>query len=125
VGDWSPSNSNSSPMWGPYSRYASPTHPLVGNVDTKPYVYASINVTNPGWYIVNFLASKGKASLKRYDPSVSPPYPTVTQWDNSASANYYESYPFVVNLAAGYYSFYWIPEVGYYLYLSEVSLMKL
>jgi hypothetical protein len=123
VGDWSPYYSNSIPMWGPYYRYASANHVLLGNVDMKAYVYASINVTNPGWYIVNFVASKGKASLKRYDPSVSPPYPTVTQWDNSASANQYESYPVVVNLAAGYYSFYWIPET--YVWLSEVSLMKL
>ena len=93
-------------MWGPY------------------YRLASVNVTNPGWYIVNFLASKGRASLKRFDPTSNPPYVAVTQWDNSASANQYESYPVVVNLAAGYHYFYWIPEAGYF-WLSEVSLMKL
>lgn len=123
VGDWLPSNSNTSTMWGSYSRYAY-ANPLVGNVDVKPYVYAMANVTNPGWYIVNFVATKGKASLKKYDPASSPQFPTLTQWDNSTSANQYESYPFVVNLAAGYHYFYWIPEAGYF-WLSEVSVMKL
>ncbi|MGZ8398950.1 MAG: hypothetical protein ACXWWN_07930 [Gemmatimonadales bacterium] len=125
VGDWSPNNSNSTPMWGPYYRYLNPNHFLVGNVDVKPYAYASVNVTNPGWYILNFVATKGKASLKRYVAGSTPPFATVTQWDNSASTTQYESYPFVVNLAAGYHTFYWIPEAGYYFWLSEVTLMKL
>lgn len=124
VGDWTPYNTNPSSVWGPYYRYANANNSIVGNLDVKPYMNASVSVTNPGWYIVNFVASKGKASLKRYDPTVNPPFPAVTQWDNSASANQYESYPFVVNLAAGYHYFYFIPE-GYWTYVSEVSLMKL
>jgi hypothetical protein len=86
-------------------------------------MYVGVNVTNPGWYILNFVASKGKASLRRWD-STAGGYPVITQWDNSASANYYESYPFVVNLAAGYHTFYIIPETSY-MWVSEISLMKL
>jgi hypothetical protein len=123
VGDFTPSNTNNNSMWGYYYRYATPNHPLVGNLDVKPYMYASVNVATPGWYIVNFVASRGKASLKRWD-SATYTYPSVTQWDNSASPNTYESYPYVVNLAAGQQYFYWIPEVGYF-WVSEVSVMKL
>jgi hypothetical protein len=120
VGDFTPHNTNTSSMWGPYYRWAYANF-VFGSIDVKPYMYASVNVTNPGWYIVNFVASRGKASLRRYE---SGGYPVVTQWDNSASANYYESYPFVVNLAAGSHYFYLIPETPY-MWVSEISLMKL
>jgi hypothetical protein len=123
VGDFTPISSNTNPMWGGYYRIANPNHVLVGTLDVKPYMYASVNVATPGWYIVNFVATRGKASLKRYDSATST-YPSVTQWDNSASPNPYESYPYVVNLAAGSHYFYWIPEAGYF-WVSEVSLMKL
>jgi hypothetical protein len=124
VSDIFPYTSTTSTIWGPYLRYASPNYPLVGSLDVKSWMSTSVNVTNPGWYLINFVATKGKASLRKYDPASSPPYPALTQWDNSTSPNYYESYPQVVNLAAGYHYFYWIPEAGWF-YVSEVSLMKL
>jgi hypothetical protein len=86
-----------------------------------------VNVTNPGWYLINLVASKGKASLRKAGPPTGTPpvYPLMTQWDNSASANWYEWYPHVVNLAAGWHYFYWIPEGGVSFWVPEVSVTKL
>jgi hypothetical protein len=80
---------------------------------------AIVNLTNPGWYLINFVAVRGRASLRKYDPASSPPYLALTQWDNSPSPNYYESYPQVVNLAAGYHYFYWIPDGNTFFYVTE------
>jgi hypothetical protein len=119
VSDFTPYSSNSSSTWGGYWRTTYTG--AFGSVDVKPYLMASVNVTNPGWYIINFVATRGKASLRKYDPG----YPTLAQWDNSTSANPYESYPAVLNLAAGYHWFYWLPEPGFYEWVSEVSVTKL
>jgi hypothetical protein len=83
-------------------------------------------VTNPGWYLINFVATRGKASLRKAGPtSGTPPlYPLMIQWDHTASANFWESYPHVLNLAAGWHYFYWVPQSGYF-YAWEVSVTKL
>jgi hypothetical protein len=126
VWDGFPYNTNSQTMWGGYYRSANPSDPAVGSYDVRPYLGFTLNVTNPGWYLVNLVATRGKAGLRKYGtPSGTPAmYPLMTQWDNSASANYYESYPYVVNLAAGWHYFYWVPEAGYF-WVTEVSVMKL
>ena len=114
-----PYATSGSPNWGPYWRVAT-TNSVVGPVDAKPYVWASVNVTNPGWYILNFVASRGKASLRKWDGSS---FPIQTQWDYTTSPNPYESYPAFFNLAAGSHYFCWVPDPGYF-YVSEVSLTK-
>jgi hypothetical protein len=124
--DYFPYNGTTSTMWGPLYRFASPSHPAVGSLDIRPYMMAYVTVTNPGWYLLNFVASKGKAGLRKYGPSSGTPpmYPLLTQWDNSASVNPYESYPYVLNLAAGYHYFYFAPDVYNWMYVTEVSLIK-
>jgi hypothetical protein len=113
--------------WGGYYRYASPNDAIVGSYDVRPWLTLSVNLTNPGWYLINVVATRGKASLRKYGtPTGTPPMiPIMTQWDNSATANVYEWYSHVVNLAAGYHYFAWIPDGGVYFWIPEVSVMKL
>jgi hypothetical protein len=113
--------------WGVFFRYTIPNDVIVGSSDVRPFLTVRVNVTNPGWYLINVVATKGKASLRKYGPPTGTPpmYPLMTQWDNSASANWYEWYPHVVNLAAGWHYFYWIPDGGVWFWIPEVSVTKL
>jgi hypothetical protein len=127
VTDFAPRNtSTSTTWWGPYYQWAS-SWPITGNFDLKPFVSASVQVESTGWYLINFAAVSGKASLRKAGPTSGTPamYPLLAQWDHSASANVWEPYPYLVNLAAGYHYFYWVPDPGWRLYVSEVSVMKL
>jgi hypothetical protein len=114
--------------WGPLYRVAVPNYPITGNLDVRPFLGANVNVTNPGWYLINLFATRGKASLRKCcTTSGTPPmFALMIQWDHSASANYWESYPYLVNLAAGWHYFYWVPDQpGSWHYVAEVSVMKL
>ena len=126
AGDQFPYFSNAYTLWGPLQRYAYSSHPIVGPVDVRPFMWANVSVASEGWYLVNFVATRGRASLRKYGPSSgSPPmFPLMTQWDNSASTTYYVSYPYVLHLAAGYHYFYWIPDSGWF-YVTEVSVTKI
>ena len=126
VSDAFPNYSNNSTMWGPYYRSAWLNSYMAGSYDVKPWLVTYVNLTNPGWYLINFVATKGKVSLRKYGTTTGTPpmYALLTQWDNSASANYYESYPHVVNLAAGWHYFYWVPDSGYF-WVTEVTVTKL
>jgi hypothetical protein len=124
--DFSPRQTSALTMWGPYHGWAS-SWPITGNFDMKPFVSASVQVVSTGWYLINFAAVRGKASLRKAGPTSGTPamYPLLAQWDNSASASPWESYPHVVNLAAGYHYFYWVPDPHWYFYVSEVTVTKL
>jgi hypothetical protein len=107
--------------WGVLYRNANPNSPG-GDIDLKPFMELNLTVSNPGWYIINIVATRAKASLRRWN-SATNTYVAVTQWDYGAFAFYAESYPYLVNLAAGNHYFYWVPEVEYALVL-EASVMK-
>jgi hypothetical protein len=93
----------------------------------KPFVSASVQVVSTGWYLINFAAVNGKASLRKAGETSGRPamYPLLAQWDNTASASPWESYPHVLNLAAGYHYFYWVPDPNWYFYVTEVTVTKL
>lgn len=125
--DYMPWTSGSQGQWGPLNRDANPNYAIVGGpIDIKPFLQAGIYLANPGYYLINFVAVKDKASLRKWDP-VSRTYLDVAQWDNAESPNWYESYPYVAKLAAGYHYFYWLPEPSTVsnIYVTEVSVSKL
>jgi hypothetical protein len=111
-------------QWGPIHPYATPNWSVVdGPIDVKPYLGGGVYLTSPGWYLINFVASGAKASLRKWD-SRSRTSTIVTQWDNSANPYTYQIYPYLVELAAGYHYFYWVPESGYN-FATEVTVAKL
>ena len=116
---------SASGVWGPLSHYGPGTHGAVGSLDVKPFLSVYLNVTSPGWYLINVVATKGNASLRKYGPgSGTPPlYPLLTRWENSSNSYVYVSYPHLVNLAAGGHYLYWIPDPGWF-HVSEVSVTK-
>jgi hypothetical protein len=127
VYDQFPYNGGSPSAWGPLYRMANPNGWGWGSLDIKPALPTTVNVTTAGWYLVNFVATRAKATLRKYGGAMSgtpPMYPQLTQWDNTASANYYESYPYILNLAAGYHYFYFVPDENQWMYVSEVSVIK-
>jgi hypothetical protein len=81
-------------------------------------------LANPGWYLINFVAVRTKAKLRRYD-APSRTYVDVIQWDNTAGSSFYEPYAFLAKLEAGYHYFYWMPTVPENVYVIEVSVTKL
>jgi hypothetical protein len=113
---WSTSPQN---LWGSFNRFSGPLYPA-GAIDVKPWLGIFLQVTNPGWYLINVVGTRTKASFRRW---ASGSYVSLTQWDNTASPNSYESYPHVANLAAGWHYLYWVPE-GLNIYVSEVTLLK-
>jgi hypothetical protein len=125
VTDFAPRQTSTSSVWGPYYAWAS-SWPMTGDFDLKPFVSASVFVESTGWYLINFMASQGKAGLRKEGPTSGTPamYPLLTQWDNSASARW-DAYAYLVNLAAGYHYFYWVPDPHWYIFVSEVSVTKL
>jgi hypothetical protein len=116
----------SSTLWGPLYRYTYANGWGWGSLDIKPALVTYVNVTTAGWYLLNVVASRAKATLRKSGAVSGSPamYQQLTQWDNSAGANYYESYPYVLNLAAGSHYFYFVPEEYQYMYVSEVSVIK-
>jgi hypothetical protein len=116
----------STTLWGPYNRWAS-SWPFTGNFDIKPFMTAAVKVDATGWYLINFAAARGKASILKAG-QIYGTYPLMVTWDHSASANEWEWYPHVVNLAAGWHFFYLVPDPNYpnwHFYVTEVSVTKL
>ncbi len=87
---------------------SSPTTTGVGTQIILPHVYFLFNAPNDGWYIINFDASGVQASLMHYEGGT---FPTVASWNYSGRTGT-QSYPAMLELTAGFHSFYWVSSLS-------------
>lgn len=100
----------------------------IGTRVYKPSVQLRFNAVSTGWYLINFMTYPygAKATLKHWNGST---YTTVQIWDERSqhSTYSYVDHPAMINLSAGYHTFYWIVEPGTRsdAYLYYVSIEKI
>jgi hypothetical protein len=115
-------------LWGPldYRTWAATYSPAGGAYDAKSFVQFSLSVQSTGWYLINVVASPAvSAEMRRY--SASPAGYVLIQTFPAPATTGYNSYPVLLNLAAGSHYFSWVTlaTFPYNAYVSEVSITKL
>jgi len=114
---------NDDPYWEPLNPIPHPdvpSSPVGAAYDVKPYISISLNAAADGWYIISVSASQTAAEARRY---VSPTYQLVQSFPLPTTPGV-QSYPFLLQLAAGHHYFAWRslgPSVG----VVAVTVIKL
>lgn len=96
----------------------------IGTNIYKPSARLQVNISSPGWYMINFETYNGaKATLKHWNGST---YAPIQTWDERSSTGYTD-HPALVNLSAGWHYFYWVVEPGTpsNRYIYRISIEKI
>jgi hypothetical protein len=110
-------------VWGPLERNTWTHSPVGGTYAAKSYVMIWVNVETAGWYLINVVANqKVRAEMRRYSGSPSSGYPLIQTFTAPPTVGY-NSYPVLVNLAAGGQYFSWV-NLDRFCFVSEVSVTK-
>jgi hypothetical protein len=118
-----PYTANSDLYWGWLARAttASTNTAVGGPYDVRPYLRVSLKVDVAGWYVINVRANPTRAELRHY---VSGTYNLLQTFALPAEvASNHNSYPVLVELAAGWHYFYWAPLDA--CWVAEVVVIKL
>jgi hypothetical protein len=89
-----------------------------GPYDVKPYMYARLDVTTTGRYLINVRATASTAEMRRYTSAGTFDLVQAFGTPTTATGSYY-SYPVLVELAAGEHHFYWT-NVSQSVWVAEV-----